>query len=333
MLDLQRYSNIRLTALPRAQVAVMSLGLAPNYAFFPGVQIVFEGQEKVPSGPVIYAMNHTDRYNYFPFQYTLARRAGRYTATWVKGKYYERLPIAVFMERTNQLPTVSKGYLITKDFARTVGRAPTESEYELLRALVTAAAAGETCDTVPPGSIPLEVTTAPRDMLGRRFEPDREGYADCVNHLFEQMMRRFVQLNEEAHALGLDILIFPQGTRSVRLLPSHIGIAQLALHLRAPIVPVGCNGSDKVYPGNLPVARKGRVVYRFGEAIQHEDIPELQIAGSFEPFSQKAESLHRDKFEALAAMVTGRIDALLDPEYKLAGDRSSGGTRGINRFV
>jgi hypothetical protein len=203
----------------------------------------------------------------------------------------------------------------------------------VLRALVNAAAHGETCDDVPRGSIPAGLTTVPRDMLGRKFDPDVETYADCVNHLFGQMMHRFVQLNEEAMAIGLDILVFPQGTRSIRLLPGHTGVAQMALHLKAPIVPVGCNGSDRVYPSNFPMARRGKVVYRFGPPIHYEDIPELHVKSGFEPFSAHAEAAHRDKFKSLVDRVTLQINDLLDPEYQLSEGRLSGGSRGTERFV
>jgi hypothetical protein len=307
--------------------------LMPNYEALPGVEIRFEGWGHVPKKPVLFAMNHTDRFNYFPFQYKLWRLTDRFTATWVKGKYYEQRAVAAFMEWTNQLPTVSKGYIITKDFVRTVGRRPTEAEYDLLRALVNAAAHGETCDEVPGGSIPSEITTVPRDMLGRRFDPDREGYADCVNQLFSQMMRRFVALNEEAVALGLDLLVFPQGTRSKRLLPGHIGAAQIAMHLRLPIVPVGCNGTDELYPSSVPFARRGKVTYRFGAPIRYEDYPELHVRGGFEPFSAKAEAEHHARFQALTDRITAGIDPLLDPEYRLCEDRKSGGSRGTSRFV
>jgi hypothetical protein len=33
-------------------------------------------------------MNHTDRYNYWPFQYQLWKWQYPYTTVWAKGKYY-----------------------------------------------------------------------------------------------------------------------------------------------------------------------------------------------------------------------------------------------------
>src|SRR5262245_38265208 len=114
MLNLSRLDRIRLSPTPRFQRAVAWLFLAPNYELWPGVTIDFENIERVPDEPVVFAMNHTDRFNYWPFQYAWWRRRGRYTATWVKGKYYETALVGAFMEMTNNIPTVSRGYLITK---------------------------------------------------------------------------------------------------------------------------------------------------------------------------------------------------------------------------
>ncbi|MEZ4253024.1 MAG: hypothetical protein R3B99_32855 [Polyangiales bacterium] len=111
MLDIPRLDRIRLEARPRWQRAVARGVLFPNYELVPArkVEIVFEGYEKVPKESVVFAMNHTDRFNYWPFQYQLWRDHRRFTATWVKGKYYENPIVGKFMEMTNNLPTVSRG--------------------------------------------------------------------------------------------------------------------------------------------------------------------------------------------------------------------------------
>ena len=215
MLDLARLSRIRLRARPRFQRVVALALLAPNYDLPPRVKIDFEGDARVPDEPVIFAMNHTDRYNYWPFQYAWWRRRERFTATWVKGKYYENEWVGRFMELTNNIPTVSRGYLITKYFLATLGRRTENEEYTALRALVNEAAAGRVVE--PDAVIPRALLERRRDMLGRPFDPAREPYAVALDQLFRAMMRRFTELNREAADLGLDILIFPQGTRSVRL--------------------------------------------------------------------------------------------------------------------
>jgi 1-acyl-sn-glycerol-3-phosphate acyltransferase len=333
VLDLARLERIRLTRIPRLQQFVGHI-LSVNYGVLPGVRIDLEGWDGVPRGPVIFAMNHTDRYNYFPFQHQIWKRYGRFTATWVKGKYYEHSFVGNFMEMTNQLPTVSRGYLITKDFHGALGREPSNEEYGALRRWVDAAAAGDRKGSRPSaGSVPDALLTTPRDVLGRPFDPEKEDYASYIDALFHEMMRRFVELNQKAVGLGLDLLIFPQGTRSVRLLPGHIGISQMALHLKLPIVPVGCNGSDQAYPSGSPWAKKAEIVYRFGDPIPYEDIAELHPDGDYEPFSTDAEERYGEQFEGLAALVTDRIEGLLDERHRRAHGAGEEATEGARRFV
>ena len=283
-------------------------------------------------------MNHTDRYNYWPFQYTLWRRQNRFTATWVKGKYYEGRFVAAFMESMLQLPTVSRGYLITKDFQSVLGRTPTDQEYVLLRDVVDARAVGEEATLPEPPDVPEMLYRKARNPLGVDYEPtDRDAgdWADYICRLFHAMMARFVELNEEAARVGLDLLIFPQGTRSVRLLPSHIGISQIALHLKRPIVPIGCNGSDHVYPGASPFARRGHIVYRAGAPIEPEELAPFDPGVAFAPFSAEAERDHADAFRGVADLVTDRIEPLLDPEYRRAPELVEGDeeSRSAERFV
>ena len=331
MLDLDRLDRIRLSARPFFQRFVARVLLTPNYELPPRVKIDLEGAEKVPDEPVIFAMNHTDRFNYWPFQYAWWRRRGRFTATWVKGKYYETPTVGKFMELTNNIPTVSRGYLITKDFLATLGRRPTDAEYEALRALVDAAA--RAAEREPDRVIDRAILTRARTMLGRRFDPASESYARAVEELFRRMMRRFVELNEEAAQLGLDLLIFPQGTRSIRLSRGHVGLSQIAMHLDRPVVPVGCSGSDRVYPSSSPIARPGHVIYRFGDPVRREDAAAWVPAGSFDPFTAEAEAKHQPQFQAFVDDLMQRIDGLVDAPYRFAEDGASGGVEGSDRFV
>ncbi len=333
MLDLPLLERLSLVRRPLSQ-RVMGRLLAVNYHWLPGVAIEIEQPERIPATPVLFAMNHTDRYNYFPFQYQLWRRFDRFTATWVKGKYYESRFLARFMESMLQLPTVSRGYLIAKDFLAAIGRRPSETEYALLRDAVDARAAGRPGPLPDPPLVPAALYAAGRDPFGVRFDPAQGDWADYIGRLFQAMMARFVALNREAVAIGLDLLVFPQGTRSRRLLPAHDGIAQMALHLRIPIVPVGCSGSDLVYPGASPFARRGRIVYRIGEPIAYDALRPFHVAEPYAPFSADAEQRYAERFEAVAALVTDRIDALLDPDYRRASDPEGGPlVRGVDRFV
>lgn len=332
MLDLPRLQRLRLVRRPLSQRFFGCL-LHANYRWWPGVELSLENPERIPDEPVIFAMNHTDRYNYFPFQYTLWQTFDRFTATWVKGKYYESALLAQFMESMFQLPTVSRGYLITRDFVSIMKRTPTDQEYALLRDAVDARAVGEPGVLPEPPDVPEMLLRKPRNPLGVPYDPADADYADYICTLFREMMGRFVALNREACEIGLDLLVFPQGTRSIRLLPGHIGIAQMALYLKVPIVPVGCNGSDGVYPGGSPFARKGRIVYRVGDPIHFADLAAFHIGQDFAPFSATAERDFSTQFKAVAALVTDRIEPLLDPRYQRAPECAVPADRGADRFV
>ncbi len=335
MLDLDRIRRIRLTGNPWFQKAVAATVLVPNYYTPPFVRIRFEGEDRIPDGPVIFAMNHTDRYNYWPLQFMLWWRLRRYTAAWVKGKYYEHPLMGLFMELVNSIPTVSRGYIIARDFRGTLRRRPTNEEYAAARAWVDGQASRPDGAPVeaPEGALPAEILQQPRAILGRDFDPGRESYADAVNALFQEMMGRFVELNAEATDLGLDTIIFPQGTRSIRLSRGRIGLSQIALAQERTIVPVGCSGCDKLYPGGSPWARGGTVTYRFGEPLTYEGLEAFHTGEAFEPFTPAAEANHRSTFQALADHVMARIDELLDDRYRFGDDQESEGVAGASRFV
>jgi len=341
VLDLPRLERIELSASPKAQKAIALGMLMPNYNLPPRTTIRLVHADRLPAEPVLYAMNHTDRYNYWPFQYRLWRAEGRFTATWVKGKYYEHPFVARFMELTNNIPTVSRGYLIARDFLATMERKPSAEEYGWLRGRVDAAgdvrpagedgAAADLDEPPPPELAPL--FERPRNMLGRAFDPGRERWELAVDRLFRAMMARFVALNERAFELGLDLLVFPQGTRSKRLSRGHGGISQIALKYRKTIVPVGCSGSDRVYPGGSPLAKGGEIVYRIGRPIPYEEMAPFHVPDEFVPFTAEAENAHRERFQGLVDLVMGRIDGLVDPPYRFATDGESDGVQGMDRFL
>ena len=181
-LDIARLERIRLSRTSVGQDLLAYL-LWPNIRLLPGVQIDFEHFERVPEPPVLFAMNHTDRFNYIPFQWRLRGEMRRYTATWVKGKYYEKYIVGKALELANQLPTVSRGYLITKDFMTVVGRSPRDEEYRTLRSWVDAVAVAEGPERRGAGDelegeiekLPQQLLSQPRDVLGYAFDPETRG--------------------------------------------------------------------------------------------------------------------------------------------------------------
>jgi 1-acyl-sn-glycerol-3-phosphate acyltransferase len=147
------------------------------------------------------------------------------------------------------------------------------------------------------------------------------------------MMRRFVELNGQAFDNDLDVLVFPEGTRSRRLARGHIGLAQIALHHRRAIVPVGCSGSDRAYPGGSPIARAAHVVYRIGRPITWEEMAPYHVRERFEPFTPEAERTHRTRFQGLVDMVMDRINALVDEPYRRVESADGEATRSAARFI
>jgi len=330
MLDIPRMQRIRLSSRPPGQIAVALSILGPTYEVYPGVEIEFEGVENLPREPVVFVMNHTDRYNYFPFQYRLYREYARFTATWVKGKYYENALVGSFMEHTSNIPTVSRGYIITKDFLNVMGRRPQDDEYAALRKLLDAHGQLD-ADEVNTDAVPRPVFERARNILGRPFAPQQETWAEAVDGVFRTMMRRFAELNRETFELGLSLLVFPEGTRTKRLSKGHPGVAQIALRHQKTVVPIGCNGSDLVHPGASPIPRAGRIVYRFGEPVRLDASSPYHIDEPYEPFTAEAEAKHGATFQALVDDLMQRINGLVDPEYQFADAQES--VAGSDRFV
>jgi 1-acyl-sn-glycerol-3-phosphate acyltransferase len=326
MLDLARLKRIKLSQRPIGQLLVGNLALVFDYRIPRRTEIVIEGREHVPpDGGAFLAMNHTDRYNYFPLQYGMYRAGLPFTATWVKGKYYENRFVGGFMDSTNNIPTPSRGYVITTEFRKQVGRPPDESEYRALRDLVDG-------KRVPSEALPDGTSETLVEFLGR----DATSFLARFNELFDEMIRQVIELNRRAiEDLHLNVLVFPQGTRSKRLSRGHNGLAQMAEYLGAPIIPVGCNGSDKLYPGNTPFSKGGRVVYRVGAplALDGPELGPYRVPKDVLPLTDEANKKYGERYSAVTRIVMDRINALLDPEYQFSETLESDGTRGMDRFV
>lgn len=324
MIDEERLNKIHLHPIPHFQKIVGTLMLMPNYNL-PGrkTEIVLENADNIPpEGGCIFVMNHTDRYNYWPFQYQLWREKRGFTATWVKGKYYENPYLALFMDLANNVPLPSKGYVITKDFQGKMERTPTADEYKAVKAYVDGKLSFE--DAIRQGG---------RDVAGFLVGPWKEGdsYAEDLEARFIRMMQRVVAITKEGLAERLNLLIFPQGTRSKRLTKGHTGAAQMILHTEVPVIPVGCNGSDKAYPGNSPLSSGGRIVYRIGKPLTVKDaLKRFRIKEPFVPFTDSA-AKHQATFRRLTDYLMDRINDLLDPEYQYGEDEER--ERGADRFL
>ncbi len=328
MIDQARLDAIHLHNRPLLQRIFGWLLLTPNYRFpLSPTRIHLEGTEHIPrGGGAVFVMNHTDRYNYWPFQYALWRQGLGYTATWVKGKYYENSFLGWFMDAANNIPIPSKGYVMIKDFAALHGRVPSDPEYAALKLAIHGG---------PEDTARKEGGPAVAALLDRSW-PDTPTctYAASLEARFLRMMQRVVEINREALAMGLNLLIFPQGTRSIPLTRGHIGAAQIILHTGAPVVPIGCSGSDRCYPGNLPFSHGGQITYRIGQPLTHDkELAPFLPPGPFVPFTASAEPYH-DHFQRLTDLLMDRINHLVDPPYRYGGQVGvTPAERGAKRFV
>jgi len=323
MLDLALYDRIHLHSRPWSQRGLAETFLRTDYR---KLDLVVEGWDRLPKTPVILALNHTDDFSYWPFQYAMHKRFARYTSCWVKGKNFEGAGMSFFMRVMNNIPLASRGYLLTRDFLTTVGRHPSEVEYRLLRDALNAGT------SVDGEQLPRELLERPRLILGRPFDPAHENYIDAMESLFNQMMARFVDLNRHALDIGLDVLVYPQGSRSIRLSRGHGGIGQVALHLGATIVPVGCSGGDIAYPTRSPLCQPARIVYRIGDPILPAELDPVRPSEPYQPFTRAADA-HAEAFQAVADLVMQRIDGLVDERYRFGDDHGTDGVTGTARFV
>jgi len=315
VINSEHLDNINLRTYSLAQVLIGRLLLIPNYHIFSRVKIIIENYENIPKGEtVIFALNHTDRYNYWPFQYKMWRQGkGKLpqTTTWVKGEYYGNALLRKFFDWTNNIPVPSRGYLIREDFKNIVNEKISNIEYRILRDYASRRTTFKKVGAEMTENI-RRVIDYPRRLLSGIEVP----YSDYIDSYYRQLMARVAEINFRAlFEKNLNVIIFPEGTRSSTLGAGKTGIAHLALKSGKRVVPVGCNGSDRVYPGNLPWAKSGTIVYRIGTPIDPREIVG-DIDRSFVPFSRDAEVELEDEFREFTQFVMERINELLDDRHR-----------------
>lgn len=304
MIDLNYLEKIELSSRPKGQIFLARMFLLPNYRLFADLDIELVGGERIPAGEtVIFAMNHTDRFNYWPFQFKLWRKGLPFTTVWVKGKYYRNRILGRILDGCNLIPVPSMGYLIEEYYRKRFRKKMDRKEYRIIRDVVDGT---------------REMGEAIQQLARTTADYFRETCIEYLREYHETLMDRVAELSRKAlFEQGLNLIIFPEGTRSQKLGEGRTGIAQLALHTGKKIVPVGCSHSDKVYTGSLPFAKSGRIVYRVGDPVTvEEDLREYRIEGSFRLFSRESQKKYRECFEGVTRIVMKRINALVDDEYR-----------------
>jgi 1-acyl-sn-glycerol-3-phosphate acyltransferase len=307
MIDLDYLKKINLVSKPLGQQIVASFLLFPNYHIFAHVDIQVENIDRIPRDEnVIFAMNHTDRFNYWPFQYKLwSMKCFSYTTVWVKGKYYRNALLAKGLDLCNLIPVPSMGYLIEEFYMKKFKRRIDKNIYRDIKDVIDGKY--DSIESYP--GMAIETI----NLWGEHFVEFIRGYYDLI-------MERVAELSKTAlFDKGLNLLIFPEGTRGTQLREGKTGVAQLALHTGKKIIPVGCNNSEQVYTGSLPFAKSGQIVYRVGEPLSFDNqLKEFRIDEPFKLFSKESQQKYRRQFDQVTGIVMANINQLLDEKYRRA---------------
>ncbi|HRT27722.1 MAG TPA: lysophospholipid acyltransferase family protein, partial [Syntrophales bacterium] len=287
MIDIERLEKVRLVRKPLGQRIIGALLLTVNYRVFADVDIRIENIERIPKDEtVIFAMNHTDRYNYWPFQWKLWRKkCFPFTTVWVKGKYYRNALLGKFLDWCNLIPVPSMGYLVEEFYRKRFKRRIEKEEYRVIKDLIDGK---------------QRLSEALKKLTPETAAMLKDDFVEHVRNYHEILMTRVAELSCKALLeKNLNLIIFPEGTRSLKLGEGKTGLAQLALHTEKAVVPVGCNNSDLVYRGHLPFARSGRITYRVGEPLSFNgQLKDYRIREGFKLFSRESQRRYREQFEA-----------------------------------
>jgi 1-acyl-sn-glycerol-3-phosphate acyltransferase len=304
MVDLEYLKRIKLVSYSVAQKFIGTFFLGPNYNLFAHVDIRIENHDRIPRDEnVIYAMNHTDRFNYWPFQYKLWRMNIPETTVWVKGKYYRNPILARGLDFCNLIPVPSMGYLIQEFYRKRYHRAMDRDVYRRVKDAVD-----DKQEDIREHAKKLAETAA---LMGDTFVTFMRDY-------YEKIMERVAEISNIALCeKKLSVIIFPEGTRGSQLGEGKTGIAQLALHTGKKVVPVACNNSDRVYPGASPVAKSGWIIYRVGEPLSLDGkLKPFRIDEPFKLLSRTSQIKYREKFEGATRVIMAEINAMLDDRYR-----------------
>ena len=308
MIDHNYLKKINLVTIPTMQRFLGTFVLMPNYRLFAKVDIEIQNMERIPKDEtVIFAMNHTDRYNYWPFQYKLWRaNQYPYTTVWVKAKYYKNAALGKMLDWCNLIPVPSMGYLIEEVYKKNFKRKIEPGEYRAVKDLID--------DKGEPKAV----------HLSKELYAARDQFVRFVRSHYDAVMNRVGDLSKAALLeKTLNLIIFPEGTRSLQVSEGRTGLAQLALHTEKKIVPVGCNNCDAVYSGALPFAKSGKVIYRIGEPVSvHDELKPFRILEKFQLFSKESQLKYKEQFEGVTRIVMERINRMVDEKYRRSAEKT-----------
>ncbi len=305
---------------PLRQRVVQEIVTGANLRFFPGIDVIFEGQENIPSqGPFIITMNHTDDYNYLPLTLALTRQ-DLYSAVWIKDKNYDNAAQRAFFDSMGMIPVHPAGAFLRRLYKSQFGRDA---------ATFFSGQKYKDVKDVFDGKVTKE------EMLKRDLDVESAYFVrrmDDIRDYHQALMQKVGSLTLEAFDKGLYLLVFPEGSRSVRLSEGRTGVAEVALHTEIPVIPIGCNGGDRIYPPHsaplargpsgfwksfLPNAARGVVVYNIGKPLTVDDaLRPYRIKDEFELFSPDSQVKYASRFKGARDVIMYSIHGLLDERHQ-----------------
>jgi len=222
---------------------------------------------------------------------------------WAKGKYYRNRIVGKILDACNVIPVPSMGYLVEEFYRERFGRKIGPEEYRAVKDWID-------------GRADAAVSTA---KLGSEAAAlFTRGVIEHLKDYHQLLMEKVAELSTKAvREWNLNLIIFPEGTRSLRLGTGRTGLAQIALYSGKKVVPVGCNNSDRVYRGHSPFAKSGTITYRVGEPLSVEGrLKEFRITEPFKLFSRESQQKYRDQFEGVTQVVMDSLNELLDARHR-----------------
>jgi 1-acyl-sn-glycerol-3-phosphate acyltransferase len=274
-------------------------------------------------GPVLFTMNHSHYYDFLWSRAAMDHQEGVRTVSFVKYRAFQNRLTGTYMRRMGNIPIISRGYLISADFAQVHGRKLSEAEYRVLRDHVNGAG------PLPDEPVFQALLTGPREVFGISFEPDTMQYREIIGACYSDAMATTLSQARKILAVGHSLHIYPEGLYSTRLSQGRTGVIQIAAELGLPIVPVGFSGMNDLFHDKCIRAHKsGTLKLRFGTPFRLER-PELE---NFTPFDFREEERLAPVLEEETHKLMGKINDLLDPSCQWGEDLVGDGVKGIARF-
>lgn len=317
MLTPRFYAGYRV--LPTPWCYQLARGLFTANAALARTHFRVEREGELPSGPVLFATNSTQKNDFLAFRWVMMK-ARLACVTVTKAKNYHDPVMRFLLRRLGVVPLASKGYLLLLDFTGTIGRRPDDAEYRALRDHL------DRGDPLPAGPPFDALASRRRALLDHALDPSAESYRAFLQRVYARSLAESLRLTREAVRAGHHVQMYPEGTVAPRLGRGRSGAVQLAWALGLPIVPVGMSGCPEAFAGDSPLLCGGAITVRFGRPLA---MPRDLLPADFRPFEPADEAAHRD---ALVNFTEGTLmpalDALLDPRYRRDGAAPLGkGTR------